>query len=326
MRLWTMIDKVSATPWVISINQPTPEPVNDAPAAVSNPASENRWTIKRLLDWTTDFFRDNKADHPRLEAEILLAEALGCERIQLYTRFDEEPDESTRGRFRDWVSRHAKGEPVAYLVGHREFFSLKFLVNSSVLIPRPETEHVVSEALDYLRKRTQPSQVVDVGTGSGNIIVAIAKHAPAALLTATDISAAALDVARSNAELHKVQSRIQFIETDLLEGVSQPAMFDLIVSNPPYIGTSEKGTVQPSVANFEPHTALFSGPDGCETIERLIDVAAKRLVAGGRLIFELSPIIAARCHKIATDQGSFTDIKLVKDYSGHQRVLVATKR
>lgn len=320
-----MIDKVFATPWVISINQPTPKPVNDKPAAVSNPASENRWTIKRMLDWTTDFFRDHQAGHPRLEAEILLAEALACERIQLYTRFDEEPDESTRRRFRDWVSRRSKGEPVAYLVGHREFFSLKFLVNSSVLIPRPETEHVVSEALDFLRQRTQPAQVVDVGTGSGNIIIAIAKHAPTALLTATDISPAALDVARSNAELHKVQPRIHFIESDLLASVSQPTMFDLIASNPPYIGTSEKGTVQPSVANYEPYTALFSGTDGCETIGRLIDVAAKRLVSGGRLIFELSPFIAARCRQMAVDHGSFTDIKLVKDYSGHQRVLVATK-
>ncbi len=310
---------------MISINQPAPKPGNEAPSVDSDPASENRWTIKRLLNWTADFFREHGAEHPRLEAEVLLAEALGCERIYLYTRFDEEPDEATRARFRDWVGRHAKGEPVAYLVGHREFFSLKFLVNSSVLIPRPETEHIVSEALDFLRKRNQPSQVIDVGTGSGNIVVAIAKHAPTVTLIATDISGAALKVARSNAALHGVESRIQFVESDLLESLGQPPQFDLIVSNPPYIGTNEQGTVQASVANYEPHTALYSGPDGCEIIERLIGVATKRLVSGGKLIFEMSPIIASRCQQLATEQGSFSGIKIIKDYSGHPRVLVATK-
>jgi release factor glutamine methyltransferase len=318
--------KVSATAWVISISGIPDNIGNPQPSTENRAAAESRWTIQRLLDWTTGYFREHGAAQPRLEAEVLLAEALGCQRIFLYTRFDEEPDEVTRTRFRAWVSRHARGEPVAYLVGHREFFSLRFLVDKRVLIPRPETEHVVSEALDFLRHRDRPANVVDVGTGSGNIVVTLAKHSETSLLTAVDISATALELARKNAALHGVENRIRFVESDLLDAVDPSEQFDLIVSNPPYIGTAEQGTVDASVSGYEPHTALFSGSDGCQIIERLIDVAARRLIPGGQLIFEMSPLIADRCRQRIQNHDGLQEVRIVKDLAGHQRVLVAKRR
>ncbi len=326
------------------INQPAP-PAPDSPSIAAEAAHDvadgardashefahdatgtgDRWTIKRLLGWTSNFFRDKGFDQPRLDAEVLLAEALGCERIFLYTRFDETPDESILARYRDWVARHAEGEPVAYLVGHREFFSLEFRIDRSVLIPRPETEHVVTEALDFIRERGETLTVADVGTGSGNIAIAIARHAPQVTITATDISASALDVAKQNAALHKVEPRIRFLKSDLLKAVIEPEHFDLILSNPPYIGTSEKWTVAESVVEFEPHGALFSGTDGCEMTERLIATAARRLEPGGRLIFETSPFIAGRCLELLAAMGAFAAPRLIKDLAGLPRVIRADR-
>ena len=163
------------------------------------------WTIKRLLEWTAEYFERNDSGSPRLEAEVLLAEALGCERIQLYTRFDEIPAEPGLGNFRAWVKRRAAGEPVAYLVGHKEFYSLKFKVDNNVLIPRPETEHVVVEAIECAKAfSTQPVEIADVGTGSGCIAVAVAKHISNSKVTAIDVSPEALTVARENIENHEV--------------------------------------------------------------------------------------------------------------------------
>ncbi len=270
-------------PWEISINNPTDNVKPDSSAA-----AEDRWTIKRLLDWTTEYFQEHGSDHSRLDAEVLLAEALACPRIDLYTRFHEEPPSEVKTAFRDWVARHAQGEPVAYLVGHKEFFSLKFTVNPHVLIPRPETEHLVTEALDAIKEMgpAAATHVADVGTGSGCVAVSICKHAASATVTATDISEQALAVARSNAVTLGVQDRIRFLTSDLLSAVSEPAQFSLIVSNPPYIGLDEKKDLDRSVVDFEPHQALFStGPEGnrdhsasdstkCSTIDkrRLADV------------------------------------------------------
>ena len=287
-----------------------------------------------MLDWTTDYFRDSGFDQPRLDAEVLLAEALDCRRIELYTRFDDEPPEDVKGKFRDWVARHAEGGPVAYLVGHKEFFSLGFAVNSHVLIPRPETEHLVTEALDAIKSLSEsdqagsssPIQLIDVGTGSGCIAVAIAKHAAHVQLTACDISDDALDVAKSNAERHEVQDRIRFVTADLLEGIDEPDKFHLIVSNPPYIGLSEKPDLAKSVIEFEPHQALFStGANGTETIEKLIQQSSQRLVEGGYLMFELSPMIAEACQKLVEESTGLSFVKIVNDLAGLKRIVVARR-
>lgn len=309
-------------PWEISINSPSDTPSNGAEQATSE-----LWTIKRLLSWTTDFFREHGAGQSRLDAEILLSEALGCPRIELYTRFDEEPPETVRGIFRDWVARHAEGEPVAYLVGQKEFFSLKFEVTPAVLIPRPETEHLVTEAIDLIRDSKADSvPIIDVGTGSGCVAIAICKHAPQANMTACDISDAALDVARQNAQAQGVSERIDFVKSDLLTHVPQPTRFHLIVSNPPYIGLSEKADLDKSVIDFEPHLALFStGPDGTETIQQLLEQSAERLELEGYLLFEISPMIAEHCCSLIQEHKSLQLERVVKDLAGHARIVIAKR-
>ncbi len=311
------------TRWEISINQPSNSEISDTP---NKPSLSEGWSIARLLNWTADFFKAHGAEQPRLDAEILLAEALGCERIELYTRFSEEPTPSQRETFRDWVRRHGAGEPVAYLVGHREFFSLRFQVSPAVLIPRPETEHLVSEAIDIIRQDVfddDPIWLADVGTGCGNIAIAIAKHGERVRIVAVDVSPPALELAARNAHAHRVSDAIQFAESDLLSNIESPQKFHLIVSNPPYIGLDERDQLDRSVVNFEPAEALFSqGPCGTEVIQRLIDQSAQRLLEGGMLIFEISPMIADDCRRMI-EQSPLDLVRIIKDLAGLQRVVVA---
>lgn len=283
------------------------------------------WTIKRLLEWTAEYFEKNNSDSPRLEAEVLLSAALGCERIQLYTRFDEVPAEPGLGNFRAWVKRRAVGEPVAYLVGHKEFYSLKIKVDSNVLIPRPESEHVVVEAIECAKLLgKQPLTIADVGTGSGCIAVAVAKHIDGCKVTAIDVSPEALTVARENIEAHELSERIGIVESNLFSDVPE-TQFDLIVSNPPYIGEDEVDTVDENVCNYEPAIALFSGSDGTDLITRLLAESSERLVDGGYLIFETSPIVMDRCLELLAAQAGLEHHKTVRDLAGHQRVVVAKK-
>src|SRR5882757_6633363 len=177
--------------------------------------SEDPWTVGRLLSWTVDYLGKHNADNPRLDAEVLLASARGCKRIDLYAAFGDTADEPTRTAFRELVRRRAAGTPVAYLVGHREFYSLDFEVNPDVLIPRPETESLVVALLDKIKQRGTAEttlEIADVGTGSGILAICAAKYVPAAHITAIDISPAALAVAQRNAERHKVAERISFVE------------------------------------------------------------------------------------------------------------------
>ena len=288
--------------------------------------TEQQWTIKRLLEWTTEYFAKSTAGSPRLEAEVLLAEALGCQRIDLYTRFNELPDESTLAEFRGWVKRRGAGEPVAYLVGHREFYSLRFAVDSNVLIPRPETEHVVVAAIEAARKLdATPIRLIDVGTGSGCIAVTLATQLKNCKIAATDISPAALSVAQSNVETHGVDDKVKLYQGDLLGALpagSQPV--HIIVSNPPYIGNLEVETVDDQVKNHEPSIALFSGDHGTEIIERLIEQSPGYLLPGGTLIFETSPIVMDKCVSLVGSNPAFASVKVEKDFSGLPRIVIAT--
>ena len=304
------------------------------------------WTVGRLLTWTTEFLASRGSESARLDAEVLLAHARSCERIALYTAFGEEVGEEVRARFRELVKKRADGMPVAYLVGKKEFFSLAFKVTPDVLIPRPETEHIVMAALDVLRESpkskvhspesagegfSSPSalgnpQLADVGTGSGCIAVAIAKHAPQARLVATDTSAAALAVARENAAVHQVADRIEFHEGDLLSMLPAKRQFDIVVSNPPYIGTREQHTLAPQVRDHEPHLALFGGERGTETIARLIPQAAERLKPHGCLLLEVSPLVADAVLQFIAENGSFEAASLSKDLAGLVRVIQARRR
>lgn len=291
----------------------------------TEPPEKEPWTIKRLLDWTAEHFEKRDTDNPRLRAEVLLAEALDCPRIELYTQFATVPSGDSLKNFRSWVKRHAAGEPVAYLVGSKEFYSLKFSVDTNVLIPRPETEHVIIEAIEAVKSLGLPvPRIADVGTGSGCIAVTLATQLPASQICAIDLSRAALDVAQRNANDHNVGANIQIIESDLFAAVPDQ-QFDLVVSNPPYIGTAEQNTVADSVRDFEPHVALFAGQEGMDVIRRLVASSVERLSENGYLIVEISPFILERCQALIRETSGLEWVKLVNDYSGHARVLVARR-
>lgn len=286
------------------------------------------WTIGRLLTWTTDYLKQHGAANPRLDAEVLLADVRNCQRIELYTAFDVVADEATRAAFREHVRRRAAGEPVAYLVGRREFFSLSFRVTRDVLIPRPETEHLVVECLDLLKQpplHEQVARVADVGTGSGAIAVCIAKHVLACRVLAIDISEAALDVARDNAHRHEVAERIEFLHSDLLADAPADVLFDVIASNPPYVSLPEWEQLPAEIKAFEPRAALVGGASGSETIARLIPQAAERLRPGGWLLIEISPMTeAAVCDRFGED-GRFSSPQIVKDLAGLARIVKAQR-
>jgi release factor glutamine methyltransferase len=286
------------------------------------------WTIGRLLQWTSDYLKEHGSETPRLDAEVLLAHARSCQRIALYTAFDEPAGDDLRTKFRALVKERAEGKPVAYLVGHREFYSMSFRVTPDVLIPRPETELLVVRLLDIAKERgaDQPITIADVGTGSGIIAVVAAKRLKQAHVTAIDASRAALEVARSNAETHGIANRIEWIESDLFTAVPGEQTFDIIASNPPYITEAEYEKLAKSVKDFEPRHALVAGPRGTEVIEHLIQQAAGRLNPGGRLLLETSPMIEPAVRSLVEVDTRFELAPTIKDLAGHPRVVQARRR
>lgn len=288
------------------------------------------WTVLRLLEWTTDYFRKRGSTTARLDAEVLLAEARGCSRIELYTAFDSEPSDEVREAFREMVRRRGEGTPVAYLVGHKEFYSIDLRVNEATLIPRPETEHVVIEALDRAKQihsqdAARRLEIADVGTGSGAIACAIAANLPECRITATDTSPAALEVARYNCDKLGLTERVRLREGALLEPVESELQFDLICSNPPYVSEDEYDALPSTVKDFEPRAALVAGPSGLEVLTELLAIAGQRLREGGWLICELSPMIAEAAEQAVRDHGELSPAHFVKDLAGHRRVLVTQR-
>jgi release factor glutamine methyltransferase len=286
------------------------------------------WTVARLLAWTREYFQRGGIESPRLCAEILLAHALGCQRIQLYTRFEEAPTDDALARYRALVKQAAAGHPIAYLTGSKEFFSLTFEVNADVLIPRPETEILVERTIDLVRRTPGATpNILDLGTGSGCIAVALARHLPQARIFASDVSPAAIAVARRNAAKHAVAERIDFRCGGLFEpwvnadAQAAPAEFDLIVSNPPYIAT-EGAPVDRNVREFEPQVALFAGPDGLGVIHALLAAAPTRLKSGGHLLLEMAFDKAPAVRALLAG-ASWRDIVTYRDGAGHERVVHA---
>lgn len=271
-----------------------------------------------------------------LAAELLLMHALGRDRTWMYTHPEEQVNADACARYFRLIARRAAGEPVQYLTGVQEFWGLEFEVTPAVLIPRPETEHLVEVALDRLRSATPPSRslplrVADVGTGSGCLAVSLARELPRAEIMASDISAAALEMARSNAERHGVSARIHFVQGDLLAFAAplarEPAgPFDFIVSNPPYVGLDQAAKLPREVRNHEPRSALFGGPSGIEMYGRLIRESAALLRAGGTLAVELGYGLADEVHAILRDERCWTKVSIANDLAGIPRVIAAERR
>jgi release factor glutamine methyltransferase len=279
-----------------------------------------------------------------LAAELLLMSTLGCDRAWLYTHPEASVDSVAADKYFALVARRAAGEPTQYLTGKQEFWGLKFEVTSAVLIPRPETEHVVEVALERLGARgikihldtgapSPPLRIADVGTGSGCLAIALACELPHAEILATDISAVALEVARRNAARHSVSDRIHFLQTDLLEGVisesrganREPRVFDLIVSNPPYVARNEAASLPREVREHEPETALFGGRTGIEIYARLIEQAGALLRAGGILVLEIGYGAAESVRAIVAAKSVWVNVSVTIDLAGIPRVLAAER-
>ncbi len=286
--------------------------------------AEQPWTIGRLLDWTTQFFAAKGVEFPRLDAEVLLAHALGSSRIKLYTSFDEVASEQVRQQFRSMVQQRVEGCPVAYLVGFKEFFSIPLQVNRSVLIPRPDTEILVMEALRLLKPMHQAT-LLDVGTGSGAIAIALAKNHPTVQITAIDCSADALSVARQNAKQHGVEHKVTFHISQLFNQLPKDVVYDIIVSNPPYIPTDAIAHLPAGVRDFEPHMALDGGKDGFQVITQLISDARPFLKKGGYLLIEIGVAQEQRVREIMSQYSELSPPSTIQDYSGHPRVLKTQK-
>jgi len=282
-------------------------------------------TIEQLIENTEKDFMSRNLATPRLDAEVLLASFLKKDRTWLYTHPGQDVSAREMDGFSFWVARRQKGEPVAYIIGRKEFWSLDFAVDPRVLIPRPDTEVLVEEVIKVLGSgRASRPEILDLGTGSGAIAVALAHECPHARITATDISRKALAVSAGNAERHGVASRITFLEGNLLDPVM--GKFDVIVSNPPYIDSGDYARLSAEVRNFEPREALLAGEQGMDFYSAIIPQAACRLKPGGWLLLEIGDSQKENLNRLFQQSNAYQDLAFRKDYAGRWRVVKAKIR
>jgi release factor glutamine methyltransferase len=286
-------------------------------------------TLREALQSAIAKLTADRVPSPRLNAETLLMFTLTCDRAHLYAHPERELTKEEQSRYVEALNQRAKGVPTQYITGHQEFWGLDLIVSPAVLIPRPETEHLIETVLPLARPLNNP-KIADVGTGSGAIALALAKELPSAEIHATDNSPAALEIAEANAarlqlefrrNKHEPERRLFFHDTDLLSGL-EAGTFDFVISNPPYVGESEEDEVQLEVRKFEPRTAVFAGPSGLEVIENLIPAACATLKPGGYLIMEVSGTIADGVHTLLR---GWENITITNDLQGIPRVASARK-
>jgi release factor glutamine methyltransferase len=277
---------------------------------------EERWTILRVLEWTSGRFERAGLDASRLEAEVLLADCLGVERLRLYLDYAKPLQRAELSRFRQTIRRRLDGEPLAYITGAKEFWSLTLQVERSVLIPRPETELLVELAIQRATGR-DPLTVVDVGTGSGAVAIAIASELPQARVLATEMSADALVVARGNVERHGVQ--VELLQGDLLAPLPRDLAPDLVVANLPYIRRGDLVGLQREIVDWEPQAALDGGDDGLDLVRRLIQQGPRVLAPGGVLLLEIGHDQGAAVHGLLV-AAEFAEVEVHKDLAGLDRV------
>lgn len=287
-----------------------------------------QWTTQKLLTWITDYLTTSGVDAPRLSAELLLSHVLQLQRIDLYTQFDKvvAPDHLTR--LRELVKRAARHEPVAYLVGRTEFYSLPLEVDGHCLIPRPETELLVQKAIELLRTRSGTQYVCDLCTGCGCIAVAIAKNVPTAKVTATDISDAALAVAARNVERHQLTDRVELLCGNLFEPLVphlDVTQWDLIVCNPPYVSAAEYETLDKNVRDYEPQLALLAGADGLDVYRRIATDVDRYLRPGGTLLLEIGYAQGRAVREMLEATNLFAEIAVEKDAGNNDRIVTARR-
>lgn len=279
--------------------------------------SAETWTIRRVLDWTRGHFDKQQVDDPRLTSEILLGHVLTLPRVKLYMDLDRPLTKDELATYRALIQRRLAGEPTQYLVGFREFYGRKFAVDDRVLIPRSETELLVEAALRDVKK-DEPSRVLDLCTGSGCVAISIAAERPQASVWATDLMPGPIEVAKKNAEALGVDGRVTFFQGDLFAAVPEGATFDVIVSNPPYVKTSDLATLQREVQK-EPRAALDGGADGLDLIRRVVTDGLPRLKPGGLLALEIGDEQGDAVKEIMTRAGC-RDVRIEKDLARHDRI------
>jgi len=282
-------------------------------------------TVREVLNEATRNFEGEGIPSARLDAEVLLSFCSGCDRLEFYKNPDMTIRETQLTAFRNLIARRLQWEPVAYITGRKEFWSLPLEVNSAVLIPRPDTEILVEEALSICRKFAYPEmKIIDIGTGSGAIAIALAKEMPQAQVVATDISAAALRVARKNALNLGLGNQIDFSRSDLFDSIED--FFDIIVCNPPYISAEEYEKLPAGVKAFEPREALLAGKKGTEFYEKLVYQAGNNFKKNGWLLLEIGATQEKSVRKIIEDSGIYDNIGMRRDYAGLPRVIRARRK
>jgi release factor glutamine methyltransferase len=287
------------------------------------------WNILKLLKWTTAYLQSHHIDQPRADAEVLLAHALGLARVDLYIQYDRPLEPNELAVFKNFVQRRIHREPAAYIVGEKGFWSLDLKVTQDVLIPRPETEVLVEAALAIIPQETSPRplRVLDLGTGSGAIGLALAMERVGHRFCALDQSKEALGIAIYNAAKHGIEGTITFVQSHWFDAFQdQQRTFDVIVSNPPYIRSSDFAMLAPEVSQYEPREALDGGPDGLDAIRLIVKEAPRYLTPGGWLLFEMGHDERASVENLIRACDAYTDLSVIKDYSRHDRVIrVKTK-
>jgi release factor glutamine methyltransferase len=287
-----------------------------------------QWTIKKLLDWMVGHFTEKKIDSPRLTAELLLSFVLNMQRIELYMHFDKEVDKPQLDKLRDLVKRCAGHEPVQYLIGRTEFYSLSLKVAPDCLIPRPETELLVERAIEFLRGRTGAQYVCDLCTGCGCIAVAIGKNYPDAKIIATDISEQTLNIAAENIKKYQLDQKIELLQGNLFEPlISQLDVkeFDLIVCNPPYVSLPGYEKLDAKVKNYEPKLALDGGADGLDIYRKIAVEIGGHLKKDGALMLEIGYLQGQQVKGLLEDSKCFGPIKIEKDHSSNDRIVTAIR-
>ncbi|MFQ5901668.1 MAG: peptide chain release factor N(5)-glutamine methyltransferase [Thermodesulfobacteriota bacterium] len=323
--------------------------------------AKEAWTILKLIDWTTNFFKDKGISNPRLDTEVLLTQTLKLDRVGLYLNYDKPLTDKELFCFKELVKRRATREPLQYITGIQEFWSLEFRVGPGVLIPRPDTEILVEETLKEARGMEQGARgkgpdsgkiiesktikkdiapcsmplILDLCTGCGCIAVSLAKEFTNSIIYAIDTSEAALNIASQNAAIHKVADRITFLHGNLFEPLKGLKLFlsegkgmvvdsfDIVVSNPPYVRSEDIGTLDPEIKDFEPISALDGGRDGLEVIRSIVRWAPDYLKKEGLLIMEIAFDQAKDIEYIINEKQAYNSVSVLKDYSGKDRVVKA---
>ena len=286
--------------------------------------SAQQWTVLSLLQWGSDYLKEKGFDEPRLTVDLLLAHVLSLPRLNLYLQFDRPLTADELSRFKALFKRRLSREPLQYIIGETDFMGLRVRVTPDVLVPRPETELLAERAIEELKRRAPGSQVVlEIGTGSGNLAMAIARFVPTARIISIDVSAPALAVARENLRSHGIET-VDLEVVDVFSDWPEERRFDLIVSNPPYVSLAEFAELQPEVRDFEPRLATTDESDGLRVIRRIVDLAGTALLPGGSLLLEVAYDQSRDVTRLLEQRG-LKDVRWYDDHAGIPRVVSALR-